>query len=355
MLAVIADMSGPSLWRVLQPFTALQKRGYDAAWDFKDAAMIGEIAPHYDGYVLPRMAWQPGHRRLAESWFGMLRRAGKITVYDCDDDIFGTELERRAGLLGWDRGKSPERLASERDERLWAMRQCDGVTVSTPRLATVVRSLTDRPVVVVPNAIDVPWFRKVLRTTRRRLPSPTIGWAGGARPDDDLEAMAEAWGRIAARHLDVTFVVCGFVPPCLRAAVPAARLHVVPWLPLERYPVGLVDIDIACASVSNTPFNRAKSPIKAYEAAVAGAAVVVSPTVYGQLVEHGVTGMVAESADEWEHALEDLLARPARRAIMARRLLRHVERRCSLAENVWRWPAAWSAIREAAYGRVVVA
>jgi len=344
VLALVGDMSGPTLWRVLSPFTALHTAGYPADWAPKDAAGIGEIAPLYDGYVLPRMAWQPGQRRIAEQWFTMIRRAGRFTVYDADDDIFTSDLSRRTVELGWTEGKSYAELEAERFERIWTMQQCDGVAVSTQRLATVVRSFTPRPVVVVPNAIDLPWFRRVLSSAQRRTASPTIGWAGGRRPDRDLAPMAEAWARIAQSHPSVTFVVQGHVPAVVTEAVPADRLLVLPWMPLERYPAGLVEVDIACCSVADERFNRCKTAIKAMEAAVAGAAVVATPTVYGQLIEHEKHGYLAETADEWEAALSALVARPALRAIMATRLRKRVERKHSLAGNLHRWPEAWSAI-----------
>jgi glycosyltransferase involved in cell wall biosynthesis len=356
MLALVGDMSGPTLWRVLWPFTALQKRQYPCGWDFKDAAGIGSVAPLFDGVVLPRLSWGPSERSLAERWFTMLRRAGKLTVFDCDDDLFSPEIDRRSLLLGWADGKTAEDLEAERQMRIWALQQCDGVTVSTRRLATLVRTLTDRPVVVVPNAIDLSWFRRVLRAAERRTDGITIGWAGGKRPDDDVAAMAEAWGRVAGRCREVRFVVAGYVPPVVRAHVPADCLVTIPWMALERYPAGLVEVDIACAAVADTPFNRCKSQIKAVEAAVAGAAVVATPTVYGSLLEHGVTGFVAESVDDWESALVELVERPALRSMMARRLLRVVERQHTLDVNLWRWPSAWSAIQADAqerYGRLV--
>jgi glycosyltransferase involved in cell wall biosynthesis len=351
MLALVGDMSGPTLWRVLWPFTALQKAGIACGWDFKDAAGIGSVAPLFDGVVLPRLSWGPSERALAERWFAMLRRAGKLTVFDCDDDLFSAEIDRRSILLGWADGKTAGELEAERQMRIWALQQCDGVTVSTRRLATLARTLTDRPVIVVPNAIDLVWFRCVLRAAERRTDGVTIGWAGGKRPDDDVAAMAEAWGRVAARCPGVRFVVAGYVPPVVRAHVPADRLVTIPWLPLERYPAGLVEVDIACCAVSDTPFNRCKSQIKAIEAAVAGAAVVATPTVYGSLVENGVTGFVAESVDEWESALVDLVLRPALRSMMARRLLRVVERQHTLDANLWRWPSAWATIAESAAER----
>lgn len=357
-LAIVGDMSGPTLWRVLWPFTALEQRGYRCGWDFKDARGVGEIAPAFDVVVMPRLAWGPGQRQLADRWFSALHRAGKTVIYDADDDLFHEEIDRRAAAFGWAPGGGDDEAAALRAERVWALQQCDGATVSTPRLATVVRELTDRPVIIVPNAIDVPWFRSVIRAQGRQIRATTIGWAGGQRPDDDVAPMAEAWGRVAHRCPDVVFIVGGYVPPIIREHVPADRLVIIPWLPLERYPAGLADVDVACCSVADTPFNRCKSPIKAIEAAVAGAAVVATPTVYGKLVEHGTTAYLAETADEWESALVELVERPALRAMIARRLLRVVERRHALAVNLWRWPAAWATIRadaRARDGRVIVA
>lgn len=360
MLGLVGDRSGPSLWRVLQPFTALQAAGYPCGWDRKDAPGIGEIAPAFDGFVLPRMSWPPPQRRIAEAWFAALRAAKRFVVYDADDDVFTSQLSFRTIELGWAEGRSFAELEAERFQRIWAMQQCDGVTVSTQRLATVVRSYTDKPVIVVPNAIDVPWFRRVLGATRRQHAGLTIGWAGGRRPDADLAPMAAAWGRIAARFpacpergtsRGVTFVVQGHVPAIVTASVPAERLVILPWMPLEQYPAGLKEIDIGCASVAGTRFDLCKSAIKCYEYAVAGAAVVATPAIYGKVIEHGHTGYLAETADEWEHALSELVSRPALRSMVARRLLRHVERRCSLTANLWRWPQAWATIAESARER----
>lgn len=354
ILALVGrDRTGPDLWRVLQPITALEKAGYPCGWDVKDNALIGQIAPVFDGYLLPRISWPPAQRRIAEAWFASIRRAGKLAIYDADDDIFTAAETQRRVELAWTEGKSYEQLEAERFERIWAMQQCDGVTVSTQRLATIVRSFTSKPVIVVGNAIDLVWFRSVVRQTRRQIPGLTIGWAGGRRHDRDVEIMAAAWGRIASRYPDVRFVVQGHVPPVILEQVGRDRLAILPWMQLERYPSGLAQIDIGCAAAADTPFNRAKSNIKAMEYAAAGAAVVASPTLYAGLVDHGRSGFIATSASDWESALSTLVEQHATRKIMARRLLKHVERKFSLRENLWRWPQAWQQIAEAARGRLV--
>jgi len=355
MLALIDEVNGPNLWRVLSPITALERAGYPAGWDFKSASMLGLIAPHVDGYLLPRISWPATHRREAEAWFDSIRKSGKFAVYDMDDDILTSQETHRRIDLNWTDGKSFEQLEGERYQRIWAMQQCDGVTVTTQRLATIARSYTTKPVIVVPNSIDIPWFRRIVQQTKRQIPGLTIGWAGGRRHDRDVEEMAIAWGRIAKRYPDVRFVVQGHQPPVILEHVPFDRITRLPWMKAETYPQGIAQVDIGCCAVADTPFNRAKSPIKAMEHAVAGAAVVASPTLYSRIIEDCRSGYIAYSVDGWEACLSRLIERPAERSMMARRLLRTVERKHSLAGNLHRWPDAWENIREAAQRGLIVA
>lgn len=344
MLALIDVVNGPNLWRVLQPITALERAGFACGWDFKSADLLGLVAPNFDGYLLPRISWPASYRKTAEAWFNAARTAGKFVVYDADDDVFTSHETHRRIELNWSEGKSEAELDDERHQRIWAMQQCDGVTVSTQRLATIVRQYTDKPVIVVPNAIDLPWFRGIAQQAKRVVPGLTIGWAGGKRHDRDVEQMAEAWGRIARYSGDgIQFVVQGWIPPVILEKVPSGRLTVLPWMKAETYPVGLAQIDIGCAAVADTPFNRAKSNIKAMEYAAAGAAVVAAP-FYSSIVEDGVSGYICETADDWTRALGNLINSNAERQMMARRLLRTVEKRHTLAGNLHRWPAAWATI-----------
>lgn len=362
MLGLVGDLNGSALWRVLWPLTALQKLGYRAEWDSNAALLVGamSVSPSspFDGYVLPRLSWPTAARPIAERWLSDIHDAGRFVVYDLDDDMLTSADTYRRIELGLGAGRTFDQLEADRADRLWALRASDGVTVSTEHLAAIVRSFTERPVVVVPNAIDVPWFRGVVRASRRQIPGTTIGWAGGMRANRDVDPMAEAWGRVARRYPGVRFVVQGHVPPAILEKLGRDRLAILPWMSLERYPAGLAQVGIACCSVAPTRFNASKSPIKAYEAALAGSAVVATSTLYGQVIDDGRTGYLAETTDEWEQALAELIERPALRAIMATRLRKRVERTWSLRANLHRWPHAWSAIAESARvrrGRLVPA
>jgi hypothetical protein len=147
-------------------------------------------------------------------------------------------------------------------------------------------------------------------------------------------------------------VVQGYLDPIIRSSVPAERLHVVEWLPVRPrdgkpfYGVGLKNVDVACLSVAPTLFNEAKTPIKWMEYTAAGASCVVSPTLYGPVVRHRSTGLVAETADDWERSILQLVDRPRLRRRLQENAYRALARSHDLADNVWRWPAAWARLHD---------
>ena len=181
---------------------------------------------------------------------------------------------------------------------------------------------------------------------KRKIEGLTIGWAGGNRPDGDLTEMAVAWGRIAKRYPDVTFVVMGHQPGVVSEHVPESRLKRIPWMSQFEYPLGLVGIDIGCCPLEDRPFNRCKTPIKSWEYALSGAAVVASPTVYGQCITDGLNGHLATTADQWEEYLSHYVELEDERYYTAGSLKRDVLEKWSLKKNYWRWPAAWRRLIE---------
>jgi len=174
----------------------------------------------------------------------------------------------------------------------------------------------------------------------------TIGWAGGARYQEDLEPIAEAWHNVARRRADVKFVVQGFYSDVLLEAVPSDQLYALPWQSVAEYPRAMKNIDIGCASVAPTHFNRCKTPIKVWEFTLAGAVSVVSPTLYGPVIAPGEDALVAETAAEWEHALLRLVDDAELRRRLWRNQRTRVATEHSLKKHVLDWPRAWTEILE---------
>jgi glycosyltransferase involved in cell wall biosynthesis len=348
--------TGCDLWRTFAPYAELQRQGYGAGvglhqygaeWEWKDARTLGEYADTiglaYHAVVFPRLSWTSRDMPYARQFVDRLHAAGIALIYEVDDDLYSQSINWRLQRTVLP-DESLESLERKRLDRLAALRLCDGVTVSSRRLATVVRTLVDVPVVVVPNAIDARWWRAVVRRAPRIVPGLTIGWAGGARPDDDLEPVFWAWGQIAQTHPDVTFVIAGHQPEAVATYVPNHRVMRLEWLPPAQYPAAYAQIDIGCAAVTDHPFNRCKTPIKVWEYALGGAPCVATPTLYGQAIDNGVDGLLAETPDEWLSALKRLVESKALRRSLRAAQLHRIRANHDLARECWRWPAAWSQI-----------
>ena len=351
VLALVGDISGCTLWRVWQPFAELQRHGVFAHWtprdgtDNNDPRFIAKLPHNFDALVLPRLFW--AHAEDAVRFTGAIHKAGMAVIVEVDDDVYSPSIVERAYTTqDTEREKGFVRLEAERQARLEVLQLCDGVTVSSLRLATIVSMHTDAPVEVVPNAIDTRWFHQTLHGCRRTIPPLTIGWAGGARYREDLEPIAEAWGNLARRYPNLTFVVQGFMAEVLIDAVPADRCRRLPWLPLEEYPRALLNFDIGCAAVAPKLFNTAKTPIKVWEYAMAGVPAVATPTLYGQVIADGTDGLLAETAAEWEAALARLVEDAELRRQVWRAQRRRVACEHSLERNWQRWPIAWARILE---------
>jgi glycosyltransferase involved in cell wall biosynthesis len=346
VLALVGDENGPAMWRTWQPMKLLQEQGHVTEWDYLDRA--SEVFPLvargvFEAVILPRLSWSSENYAISRNWIDSLHRAGVCTIYEVDDDIFSPQIAARQHATT-ERDKSLEQLEAERRDRIVALRLCDGVTVSSERLARVVRQYVDVdvPVCVVPNSIDIRWWRSTVRGVRRSIPPLTIGWAGGNRYSEDFSELAQAWGAIARRYPDVRFVVQGYQGKVLEEHVPAERFQALPWLPLDKYPQALLNIDIGCANVVDNHFNRCKTPIKLWEYTLSGAVSVVSPALYGPVTTDGEDGLVAETAAEWESALARLIEDAALRKRLWRAQRRRVAEHHALAKNALRWLEAWS-------------
>ena len=298
----------------------------------------------YDAILTPRIVWPV--KDVGEVWIKAIRNAGLAWLYEVDDDVFNPRIiDRQTRLFESEKAKGYEQLEWERQERIRLLSLCDGVTVTTQRLKTVVQGYNpDVPVYVLPNAIDVQWFRLLMRGIGR-VPELegklTVGWAGGTREDVDLLDLGKAWTILAEKYPHVMFVSQGHQSKALAESVPEERQVRLPWLGLEEYPRALINVDIGCCAVAPMVFNTSKSCIKWYEYTLAGAACVVSPTVYGREVTDGVDAFVASGVDQLVDRISQLIESESLRKGMARAARTKVVTEHSLNNNLFNWPEAW--------------
>lgn len=344
VVALVADDTrADAHWRIVRPFTRLRERGIDARWCWLDADELPALPIGGAVVVLQRVTVKGRNRRQVNAWVDRLRAAGALAVvYEADDDIWSPAYLEYLTASGRIYSGDYGRVQAEAQAQIWAMQACDAVTVSTDPLAAVARQYTDAPVYVIPNAIDTEWFMDHLMPRPEWHDTVTIGWAGGRRPESDLESMAVAWGRISQRYPKVRFVVAGWQHDVIYQEIADLdRIIRLPWREVPDYPPAFQTTIGCCAAPSNA-FSCCKSPIKAWEYALAGAAVVASPVPYVDCIFG--RSINAVSTEQWEWHLANLIEQIDVRHAVASNLRRHVMAEHSLTGNLRVWTNVYSSI-----------
>lgn len=235
-----------------------------------------DIQPRGDGHWFPRQeggtaVWMfPGNVTRWLAMAEMHASQGLRVLVEVDDNYtVSPPIPTLSSWLSHRDTSGQDRHSYEAHVRIVRSPACDGVIVSTPRLADVYSRL-NRNVYVCPNSVDpADWPQEepahqpdgVLR----------VGWAGSASHAYDLADIRRAldW---AARQKDVEVVVMGQLDP----GVPHRR---IPWTDsLAEYRANVAEIDVMLCPLRPNAWSDCKSDVKALEAAMGGACSVVSRT-----------------------------------------------------------------------------
>lgn len=201
-----------------------------------------------------------------------------------------------------------------------ALELVDGVIVQNQALVDHFRAETDRPIAVVPNLVHGDDWPTVPPPPAE---PPTIVIAGSQSHRLDWQIVLPALAWLRSTFPDVALRILG----CKQDAVIALATEGRGWThDIAAYAARLVGGAIGLCVLPDTPFNRGKSMVKAFEYSLAaGMAVVGSPTQYGPLLAGGC-GFIVPDADPagWAKCIGRYLTDPGRRAADAARLRQRI-------------------------------
>ncbi len=229
------------------------------------------------------------------------------------------------------------------------MRACDGIVCSTEFLAEKYARF-DRPIYVAENGLDL---------ARYNLPRPPRGQSGGR------ESIVLMWSgatghtqaglpwMLAVRdtmraHSELCFASIGedFTAPLKEFS---ERTITVPFTSLECYPGAMTLGDIALAPAGASDWYKAKSQLRAMEAAALGIPVIAD-SHYAPSVEDGVTGYVVDSPVQVMGKIAHLLDDGRRR-----RMGEAARQKSAEEFSMERRVRAWERVLDSALGRKKVA
>jgi len=266
-----------------------------------------------------------------------LKRRGLLVVYDLDDAIWALGPECLSPVY-------PVFMQSDRMEYLTlCMQEADLVTVSTEALAEEVRRWCQH-VEVLPNRVKLDRWDKISSVRRfgRMGKEVVIGWAGSATHERDMRMILpelQAIDREFAGQLLWRFIGDhkSVWPWC--EALTQNETDVHPWTRFEDYPglLRALDLDIGIAPLWPHIFNLSKSPVKAFEYSLAGAAVVASDYGPYSILRDGTDALLCRTPADWAAALRALILDGERRKAMSSSLASRVRSDFAIEGAGRRW------------------
>lgn len=329
VLFVVGIQGAPLRYRAHLPAEALRRRGLHVdVLHYRDPALHSRAALA-DAVILYRV---PATDQVLDLVAEVRERDRPVPiVFDVDDLVFDPELSGVHGL----------QALSEAEQRLWwrgvaryrtTMEVCDAYIGSTTALCEHVTAVTGLPSHRFENGVG----QRLARVSERELMRDRtagalrIGYFSGTDTHDaDWAVIEPAVAEVLGSRPDVELWIGGLLktgPALVPLEQRVRRLPMVPW---TKLPARLRDLDVNLAPLAlGTEFNEAKSAIKWLEAALVETPTVASPTQpYSESIDHGRSGLLARTQDEWvEHigALldDDLLRRRMGRVAKREALLR---------------------------------
>ena len=330
-LVVLAEASLPQCtkYRVNQMADLALAGGMGfTATDHRDEAeslTALQMASHVMLYRL-----EPG----ARTWMYLYeaRRLGLPVLYDLDDPLFSVPAITGA------KAHLPEILtrhfADAAPGILAVMAACDAISVSTPALAEAVRAFLPRPVFLRRNYADA---ETLARGEAAPLvaggPGLTLALASGSDGRaGDLDPYRGVLEQFLAADPSRRLILIGHGLEAQAGLSPAlaGQVALAPYQDYPAYLAQLAAADAVLVPLALDPFNACKSAVRVLDAAAAGRPVIASPRGdIPQVVEHGRTGWLAATPQDWDGALAALAARPDRGRDMGQAARRMLERHWS--------------------------
>ncbi len=313
---VVGIQGAPLRYRAHLPAEALRMLGVRVDVRHYRDPELPELVGVADAVVFYRV---PATNQVLDVISGIRAADRHVPVlFDVDDLIFDPDLRDQVhGLaaLGkaeqdlWWRGVARYRTTME------AADMFIGSTEELCRHATTVTGLPARRFANGVGTLLAQRSDAALRAERTAGPLRIGYFSGTTTHDADWAAVEPAVIVVLEQHPELELWLGGHLTPTVALDRYASRVKRIPFTSWLELPALLRDVDVCLAPLTaDSRFNEAKSAIKWLEAALVETPVVASPTEpFREAVEHGRTGFLASTEQEWTDAISRLLGDTALR------------------------------------------
>ena len=334
-LLSIDNNTASRFYRLIPQMKWMREHGHEVRMIAHDDQNM-DVAIRWADVVLFQMVFSPEVAREC-------KKLGKKVLFECDDLLHTVPKTHYSyeETKGWGKVKWLWRIV----RTLW---YCDGFITTTPALVGMYGWMVRRRL-VFPNALDLHHW---LKEPKKNLGDTVrILWAGSTSHVGDLNQARPVIKRILDKYPQAKFVYIGMggaatddlyaqfiygedffadIPKDRRESVLPVSGHVWPYI------LSSLQADIAIAPLEKNHFNKHKSQCKYLEYAINEIPGVYSRHHYTD-VQDGVTGLLADTEDEWVDKLSILIESAMLRQAMGRRAKEDAIRRHNIKMHMYSW------------------
>lgn len=242
------------------------------------------------------------------------RQRAKTLVWDVDDAIFLNFPEKFPQLA---------KLA-------------DLVIAGNQNLKDRIQPLNSN-IVIVPTCVDLDLYRPRQEAASAARRCPVVGWMGTTGNIAYLRDVAPALNRLAQRHTFEFRVIAGERGELDELPLDHVRVRFIPWNPATEAQ-DVAEFDVGLMPLTDDAWSPYKCGLKLLQYMAVGIPGVASPVgVNSEIITSGKDGLLAQTSEQWEQALDRVLRDPSWRQQAGKEARRTVEQRYSVAANLPRW------------------
>ncbi len=224
-----------------------------------------------------------------------------------------------------------------------ALHRVDAIFVTNQNLANHF-STYSKAIYILPNYLDDGIWKpgEIDRTNDDPL---KLLYMGTSTHKPDLLSLTRVFRKLSTKYPDIQLISVGIEPPDEVSQVITTKY--IPKLSdnytefAQKLP--LINGNIAIAPLVANEFNRGKSPLKYFEySAVSLPAVYSNIEPYSEVVQHGKTGFLATTDEEWLNYIERMIVDKDLRRKIAHEAKQDVIKNWSMKDYAQKWTVALS-------------
>jgi len=265
---------------------------------------------YFDAVVLQR-------KLLPSYQLNCLRRNSRRLIFDFDDAVFGNDSYDPRGIASTLRERQFAGIVAAADQILAGnhfLKEC-----------AIARGARVDAVHLMPTCVDPGKYPIASHDSHNSNDALSLVWIGSSATLLGLERRRDLFDKLADRFPNLRLrIICDRFPEFARPPIDA-----IPWREATEARE-IAQSDIGVTWLPDDQWSRGKCGLKVLQYYAAGLPVIANSVgVHPEMIEPGVTGVLADTDQEWIDAI-NLLSEPARSQQMGLAARKFVEERYSI-------------------------